>query len=68
MANYGNPLRVLVAVTRLPEVDMSAMIGRILPWAADLTLLAGKVHDFLEKYVCWPGLAVCGTVFAAIQF
>ena len=30
----GNPIRTLVAVTGLPDADISAMVGRILPWTA----------------------------------
>ena len=30
----GNPIRALVAVTGLPDADLSAMVGRILPWTA----------------------------------
>jgi len=66
----GNPVRTLVAVTGLPEADFSAMIGRILPlvvlvlpfW---LIRIMCKTRDVLQV---WPGLAVCGFTFAAIQF
>jgi len=66
----GNPVRTLVAVTGLPEADFSAMIGRILPlvvlvlpfW---LIRIMCKTRDVLQV---WPGLAVCGLTFAAIQF
>jgi lactate permease len=66
----GNPIRTLVAVTGLPEADLSAMVGRILPWTALLLpfwLVRSemKTRDTIEV---WPGLVVCGTTFAAVQF
>ncbi len=66
----GNPIRVLGAVTGLPEADLSAMAGRILPWTALilpfwLVRSTAKTRETLEV---WPGLVVCGATFAAVQF
>jgi lactate permease len=66
----GNPIRVLVAVTGLPEADLSAMVGRILPITALilpfwLVRSATRTRETLEV---WPGLVVCGASFAAVQF
>ena len=66
----GNPIRTLVAVTGLPEADLSAMVGRILPLTALilpfwLIRTAAKTRDTLEV---WPGLLVCGATFGAVQF
>jgi lactate permease len=66
----GNPVRTLVAVTGLPEADWSAMIGRILP------IIVLILPFWILRVLCpmrdvlavWPGLAVCGLTFAAIQF
>lgn len=66
----GNPIRVLVAVTGLPEADLSAMIGRILPWTAVMLpfWLVRSMTGWRNTFSVWPGLLVCGGVFAAIQF
>lgn len=66
----GNPIRVLVAVTALPDADLSAMVGRILPWTALilpfwLVRTAAKTRDTIQV---WPGLLVCGVTFGAVQF
>ncbi|HZT31003.1 MAG TPA: lactate permease LctP family transporter [Bryobacteraceae bacterium] len=66
----GNPVRVLVAVTGLGEADLSAMIGRILPWTA-LALpfwLVRSMTSWKNTVAVWPGLLACGGVFAAMQF
>src|SRR5450759_5029399 len=66
----GNPIRTLVAVTGLPEADLSAMVGRILPWTAmilPLWLVRTQVK-WRETMQVWPGLLVCGGGFAAMQF
>src|SRR5580765_4892848 len=66
----GNPIRVLVAVTGLPDADLSAMIGRILPWTAMILpfWLVRSMTSWANTFAVWPGLLVCGGVFAAIQF
>jgi lactate permease len=66
----GNPIRTLVAVTGLPEPDLSAMVGRILPWTALilpfwLVRTAAKTRETVEV---WPGMVVCGFTFAGVQF
>jgi lactate permease len=66
----GNPIRTLVAVTGLGEADISAMIGRILP-ATALILpfwLIRSITGWNNVLPVWPGLLLCGGVFAAIQF
>lgn len=66
----GNPIRTLVAVTGLPEADLSAMVGRILPWMSLILpfwLVRTQVstRDTLRVL---PGLLACGLSFGAIQF
>jgi lactate permease len=66
----GNPIRTLVAVTGLREADISATVGRILPWTAMvlpfwLIRTQVKTRETLEV---WPGLLACGVGFGAIQF
>lgn len=66
----GNPIRTLVAVTGLPEADLSAMVGRILPWTALLLpfwLVRWQVKS-REVLEVWPGLIACGASFGAVQF
>lgn len=66
----GNPIRVLVAVTGLGEAELSATIGRILPWTALILpfWLVRSMTTWAKTFAVWPGLLVCGGVFAAIQF
>ena len=66
----GNPIRVLVAVTGLGDAELSAMIGRILPWTAMILpfWLVRSMTTWANTFAVWPGLLVCGGVFAAIQF
>ncbi|PYT32328.1 MAG: lactate permease [Acidobacteria bacterium] len=66
----GNPIRALVAVTGLPDADLSAMVGRILPWTA-LVLpfwLIRSMTGWRQTFLVWPAALVCGGVFASIQF
>lgn len=66
----GNPIRTLVAVTGLPEADLSAMVGRILPWTA-LILPFWLVHWQVRSartLEVWPGMLACGACFGAVQF
>ncbi|HUS06741.1 MAG TPA: lactate permease LctP family transporter [Bryobacteraceae bacterium] len=66
----GNPIRTLVAVTSLPEADLSAMVGRILPWTALLLpfWLIRAQCTARQTLAVWPGLLACGITFASIQF
>ena len=55
----GNPIRVLAAVTGLPEVQFSAMAGRILP-PLSLILpfwLVRSMVGWRETWQVWPALA-----------
>jgi lactate permease len=66
----GNPVRVLVAVTGLPEADLSAMIGRILPFTALILpfWLVRWMTNWRQTLAVWPALLVCGVVFGVVQF
>jgi lactate permease len=66
----GNPIRILAAVTQLPEPTLSAMTGRILPpLAAILPLwLVRCMVGWRETLHVWPALAVSGLSFALMQF
>jgi lactate permease len=66
----GNPIRTLVAVTGLPEADLSACVGRLLPFTAmilPLWLVRTQV-PWRETLAVWPGLLACGLGFATVQF
>jgi lactate permease len=66
----GNPIRVLAAVTGLPEAQFSAMAGRILP-PLSLILpfwLVRSMVGWRETWQVWPALLVSGASFAGMQF
>ncbi|MEZ5400523.1 MAG: lactate permease LctP family transporter [Bryobacteraceae bacterium] len=66
----GNPIRTLVAVTGLPEMALSATVGRILPWTAMILpfWLIRAYTGWQATWEVWPGLIACGAFFAAVQF
>jgi lactate permease len=66
----GNPLRVLVGVTDLPEHALNAMAGRLLPpMAAILPLwLVRTMVPWRHTLEVWPALLVAGLSFAGMQF
>ena len=66
----GNPIRTLVAVTGLPEADLSATVGRILPWMSLIlpVWLVRSMVPWRETFRVWPGLLACGVTFASLQF
>jgi lactate permease len=66
----GNPVRALVAVTGLGEAELSGMIGRILPWTALILpfWLVRSMTTWANTFAVWPGLLMCGAVFASVQF
>src|SRR5581483_8465904 len=66
----GNPIRVLAAVTDLPEHTLSAMAGRILPpMSLILPLwLVRSMVGWKETLEVWPALLVSGLSFAGMQF
>jgi lactate permease len=66
----GNPIRVLAGVTGLPEMQFSAMAGRILP-PLSLILpfwLVRTMVGWRETWQVWPALLVSGASFAGMQF
>jgi lactate permease len=66
----GNPIRVLAGVTGLPELQFSAMAGRILP-PLSLILpfwLVRSMVGWRETFQVWPALLVSGLSFAGMQF
>jgi lactate permease len=66
----GNPIRTLSGVTGLPELQFSAMAGRILP-PLSLILpfwLVRTMVGWRETFQVWPALLISGLSFAGMQF
>ena len=66
----GTPVHTLAAVTALPESDLSAMVGRILPWTA-LIVPFWLVRTFVswsETFEVFPAILVVGISFAGMQY
>ncbi len=66
----GNPIRVLVGVTGLPEHSLNAMVGRILPpFSLILPLwLVRSMVNWKRTIEVLPAILVCGLSFAGMQF
>ena len=66
----GNPIRTLAGVTGLPEFQLSAMAGRILPpFSLILPIwLVRTMTGWKGTFEVLPALLVAGGSFASIQF
>jgi lactate permease len=66
----GTPVHTLAAVTALPESDLNAMIGRILPFTAVIVpfWLVKTMVSWRETFEIFPAIAVVGVSFALTQF
>lgn len=66
----GTPVHTLAAVTALPESDLNAMIGRILPFTAVVVpfWLVRTMVGWNETLEVFPAILVVGSSFAATQF
>src|SRR6202162_3005996 len=66
----GTPVHTLAAVTALPESDLSAMIGRILPITAIIVpfWLVRAMVSWQETFEVFPAILVVGGSFAATQW
>src|SRR5215813_12505715 len=66
----GTPVHTLAAVTALPESDLNAMIGRILPFTAILVpfWLVRSMAGWRETFEVFPAILVVGASFALTQF
>src|SRR5258707_330175 len=66
----GTPVHTLAVVTALPESDLNAMIGRILPFTAILVpfWLVRAMVSWSETFEVLPAILVVGLSFAGIQF
>src|ERR1700721_3201985 len=66
----GTPVHALAAVSGLPESDISAMVGRILPFTAvivPLWLVRTSV-SWQETFEVLPAIVVVGVSFSLTQF
>jgi len=66
----GTPVHTLAAVTALPESDLNAMIGRILPFTAVIVpfWLVRTMVGWKETFEVLPAILVVGFSFALTQF
>ena len=66
----GTPVHTLAAVTALPESDLNAMIGRILPFTAVIVpfWLVRSMVSWSETFEVLPAILVVGISFAVTQF
>jgi lactate permease len=66
----GTPVHTLAAVTALPESDLNAMIGRILPFTAIIVpfWLVRTMVGWRETFEVLPAILVVGISFALTQF
>jgi lactate permease len=66
----GTPVHTLAAVSGLPEPDLNAMIGRILPFTALIVpfWLVRAMVGWRDTLEVLPAILVVGVSFAATQF
>src|SRR5213595_529364 len=66
----GTPVHTLAAVTALPESDLNAMIGRILPFTAIIVpfWLVRTMVSWKDTFEVLPAILVVGISFALTQF
>jgi lactate permease len=66
----GTPVHALAAVTALPESDLNAMIGRILPFTAIIVpfWLVKTMVSWQETFEVFPAIVVVGVSFSLTQF
>lgn len=66
----GTPVHTLAAVTALPESDLNAMIGRILPFTAVIVAfwLVKTMVSWKETLEVLPAILVVGFSFSLTQF
>jgi len=66
----GTPIHTLAAVTALPESDLNAMAGRILPFTAVIVSfwLVRAMVGWKETFEVLPAILVVGFSFGLVQF
>jgi lactate permease len=68
--SIGTPVHTLAAVTGLPESDLSAMIGRILPITGVIVpfWMIRVMVPWKKVWEVWPAILVCGASFSLTQY
>src|SRR5205814_10403964 len=68
--SIGTPLHTLALVSALPESDLNAMLGRILPFTAVIVpfWLVRAMVGWRETFEVLPAILVVGLSFATTQF
>jgi len=68
--SIGTPVHTLAAVTGLPESDLSAMIGRILPITGVIVpfWMIRVMVPWKKVWEVWPAILVCGGSFSLTQY
>jgi lactate permease len=66
----GTPVHTLAAVSALPESDLNAMLGRILPFTAAIVpfWLVRAMVGWQETFEVLPAILVVGLSFAGTQY
>lgn len=66
----GTPVHMLATVTQMPEADMNAMIGRILPITALIVpfWLVRAMVSWKDTFEVFPAILVVGISFSSMQF
>jgi len=66
----GTPIITLAKVTGLPEMQLSAMAGRQLPFFSLIipAWMVCTMAGWKGLRGVWPAVVVCGVVFAVVQF
>ncbi len=66
----GTPIHALAAVSGLPESDISAMVGRILPFTAIIVpfWLVRTMVGWADTFEVLPAILVVGTSFSITQY
>jgi lactate permease len=66
----GTPVHTLAAVTGLPESDLSAMIGRILPITGLIVpfWMVRVMVPWKKVWEVWPAILTCGLSFSITQY
>jgi len=68
--SIGTPIHTLAAVTGLPESDLNAMLGRILPFTGIIVpfWLVRVMVPWRETFEVLPAILACGLSFSITQF
>src|SRR5262249_16289303 len=66
----GTPVHTLALVTKLPETDLNAIIGRILPFTSIIIplWLIRTMVNWRETFEVMPAILVTGFTFGLTQF